>query len=55
MELLRVNINQAQYELGTSIIEDIHFSLKSGELIGRIGPNGQEKAPHEIGFIGFTT
>jgi ABC-2 type transport system ATP-binding protein len=44
MELLKVNINQAQYEIGSSIIEDIHFSLSSGELIGLIGPNGAGKS-----------
>jgi len=44
MELLKVKINEAQYEKGTSIIENIDFSLHSGELIGLIGPNGAGKS-----------
>ncbi len=53
MELLRVNINQAQYEIGSSIIEDIHFSLNSGELIGLIGPNGAGKSTTIKSILGL--
>jgi ABC-2 type transport system ATP-binding protein len=53
MELLKVNINQAQYELGSSIIEDIHFSLSSGELIGLIGPNGAGKSTTIKSILGL--
>lgn len=53
MELLKVNINQAQYEIGSSIIEDIHFSLSSGELIGLIGPNGAGKSTTIKSILGL--
>lgn len=53
MELLKVNINRAQYEIGTSIIKDIHFSLNSGELIGLIGPNGAGKSTTIKSILGL--
>lgn len=53
VELLKVNIKQAQYEQGTSIIENIHFSLHSGELIGLIGPNGAGKSTTIKSILGL--
>ncbi|MBP2241467.1 ABC-2 type transport system ATP-binding protein [Cytobacillus eiseniae] len=44
MTLLNVDIQSAGYEKDKAIIQDIHFQLKKGELIGLIGPNGAGKS-----------
>ncbi|MBT2690505.1 ABC transporter ATP-binding protein [Bacillus sp. ISL-47] len=44
MNLLNVDIASAGYENENSIIHNIHFELKKGELIGLIGPNGAGKS-----------
>lgn len=44
MSLLQVDIQSAGYEKNNDIIQDIHFSLEKGELVGLIGPNGAGKS-----------
>ena len=44
MKLLNVDIKSAGYDKGKEIINNIHFNIKEGELIGLIGPNGAGKS-----------
>lgn len=44
VELLKVSINNAGYSSKEKVIEQINFSLYSGELIGLLGPNGAGKS-----------
>lgn len=56
MSLLTVDIKQAGYEKEKIVIQDIHFSLEKGELIGLIGPNGAGKSTTIktiLGLMGF--
>lgn len=44
MEVLHVNLQHAGYSDNKKTIENIHFHLLEGELIGLIGPNGAGKS-----------
>jgi len=44
METLNVSINHAGYKKNSKIIENIHFTIHPGELVGLIGPNGAGKS-----------
>ncbi len=64
VSLLTVDIQWAGYEADKKIIENIHFSLEKGEIIGLLGPNGAGKSTiiktilgmveHKEGRIVFT-
>ncbi|PBB04645.1 ABC transporter ATP-binding protein [Salimicrobium humidisoli] len=51
--MLVVNIEQAGYPGDTAILEDIHFSVKPGELVGLIGPNGAGKSTAVKSILGI--
>lgn len=53
MDLLRVHIHEAGYELNKPVICDIRFEVKPGELIGLIGPNGAGKSTTIKSIIGL--
>lgn len=53
MELLRVNIEEASYELNKSVISEVNFTVNSGEIIGLIGPNGAGKSTTIKSIIGL--
>lgn len=42
--LLSVAIDEAGYDTRNPILQDIHFSVDAGELVGLIGPNGAGKS-----------
>ncbi|WNF38351.1 ABC transporter ATP-binding protein [Bacillaceae bacterium IKA-2] len=44
MEVLVVNLKNAGYAEKKNTIEDIHFKIAEGELVGLIGPNGAGKS-----------
>ncbi|PLS14901.1 ABC transporter ATP-binding protein [Bacillus sp. M6-12] len=44
MNLLEIKIDQAGYESGKPVINDLKFDLKPGEMVGVIGPNGAGKS-----------
>lgn len=41
---MNVHIEQAGYEHGESVIEDIEFEVRPGEIVGMIGSNGAGKS-----------
>ncbi|PLR79110.1 ABC transporter ATP-binding protein [Bacillus sp. V3-13] len=53
MPLLEVQINKASYEVNKPVIEDVHFSISAGELIGLIGPNGAGKSTTIKSILGL--
>jgi len=53
LSLLKASINKAGYEIDKTIIQDIHFSIESGELIGLIGPNGAGKSTTIRSILGL--
>ncbi|WP_141433764.1 ABC transporter ATP-binding protein [Bacillus sp. 03113] len=53
MPLLKVDIQKAGYEKKKTIIENIHFDVKKGELIGLIGPNGAGKSTTIKSILGL--
>ncbi|PLR91103.1 ABC transporter ATP-binding protein [Bacillus sp. T33-2] len=44
MDRLTVNIEKAGYSMNESVIENVRFSVKTGELVGLIGENGAGKS-----------
>lgn len=44
MEILKVDLHHAGYSDNKKTIENIHFQLQQGELVGLIGPNGAGKS-----------
>ncbi|WP_409343072.1 ABC transporter ATP-binding protein [Paenibacillus sp. MBLB4367] len=64
MSIVEVSINRAGYPGREGVINDIHFTIEAGQLIGLIGPNGAGKSttikailgllPDVAGTIGFT-
>lgn len=53
MSLLRVAIETAGYEKKKEIIQDIHFAIEKGELVGLIGPNGAGKSTTIKSLLGL--
>lgn len=53
--LLEVNIEEAGYEGNHSMIEQIEFTVKSGQLTGLIGPNGAGKSTTIKAIMGLLT
>lgn len=53
MSLLEVTIKQAGYEKDQQIINDIQFSLESGEWVGIIGSNGAGKSTTIKAILGL--
>ncbi|WP_400241513.1 ABC transporter ATP-binding protein [Niallia sp. JL1B1071] len=53
MSLLRVEIEKAGYEKKKEIIQDIHFAIEKGELVGLIGPNGAGKSTTIKSLLGL--
>jgi len=51
--LFKAKIHSAGYELGKPIIQNIHFSIEPGELIGLIGPNGAGKSTTIKSILGL--
>ncbi len=44
MEVLRVNIKEGGYSEKEPVIENVHFTVQPGELLGLLGPNGAGKS-----------
>jgi len=44
LEVLKVDIHHAGYSGRQDAVQDIHFTLNSGKLVGLIGPNGAGKS-----------
>ncbi len=42
--MIEVSINEAGYQKNKPIIQDIHFKIQPGELVGLLGPNGAGKS-----------
>jgi ABC-2 type transport system ATP-binding protein len=53
LSLLKTSIHKAGYEIEKTIIQDIHFSIEPGELIGLIGPNGAGKSTTIKSILGL--
>ncbi|MED3570735.1 ABC transporter ATP-binding protein [Cytobacillus praedii] len=53
MTLLNVDIQSAGYDKEKEIINNIHFNIKEGELIGLIGPNGAGKSTTIKSILGL--
>lgn len=53
MSLLRVEIEKAGYEKKKEIIQNIHFEIEKGELVGLIGPNGAGKSTTIKSLLGL--
>lgn len=53
--LLTVNIEEAGYDGNHSTIEQIGFTVKSGQLTGLIGPNGAGKSTTIKAILGLLT
>lgn len=44
MTVVDVKIKRAGYDKDTIILDNVHFSIKKGEIVGLIGPNGAGKS-----------
>lgn len=53
MTVLEVKIQHAGYEEAKHVIQNIHFVVKAGELIGLLGPNGSGKSTTVKAVLGL--
>ncbi|SMO72323.1 ABC transporter ATP-binding protein [Melghirimyces algeriensis] len=53
MKILDVDISEAGYTKGNRVVNDIKFTLHSGEMMGLIGPNGSGKSTTVKAVLGF--
>ncbi|GAA0374409.1 ABC transporter ATP-binding protein [Bacillus horti] len=51
--VLNVHIEKAGYEEDKSTVENIHFSVNAGEMVGLIGPNGAGKSTTIKALLGM--
>ena len=54
LSFVEVNIDTAGYQENKSVIQNIHFKLDAGQLIGLIGPNGAGKSTTIKAMLGLT-
>jgi ABC-2 type transport system ATP-binding protein len=53
MEILHVDIQKAGYDGRAETIQNIHFAIQKGELVGLIGPNGAGKSTTIKAILGL--